>query len=149
MVVGEAWPEDLPGAAIDLLIAGLDTPSLRMLAGADGSDGEAVRALLAAVVSESGREMPDIDRARRVVAEEWVKELADGSGDPYLLCREIWWKAWNLGGDRDGDLAPFVNLATEWEEANLGTEWERLAVDRRPAIEEDMRQAARAFLGRS
>ena len=138
-VLGEVRTDELPDEATALIVAGLDSSSLRQLAGQDRFDGDRSRGLLADALEEFGISMPTAPEARRMLADAWVRAIADGRRDPYSACYDIWAKAWNFG-DEDADLTPFVALATDWQEAP--------AVDR-IAIEDDMRAAARAYLDRA
>jgi len=139
LVLGEVRTDELPDEATALLVEGLDSGSLRALAGQDRWDGDRSRDLLGDALKESGSAMPTGSEARRMLAEYLVRSLAEGRRDPYSACREIWSKAWNFG-DEDTDLTPFVGLATEWEES---------PESERSAIEDDMRQAAWDYLNRS
>jgi len=79
--------EELPGVAVQALTDGVDTPSLRVLAGYVGRDPREANELFAAVVDELGWPTPDPGAARRELAMPEIMEicerLASGSGNPY------------------------------------------------------------------
>ena len=139
LVLGAVRTDELPDEAAALLVEGLDSGSLRALAGQDRWDGDRSRDLLGDALKESGTAMPTASEARRMLADYLVRAMAEGRRDPYSACREIWSMAWNFG-DEDTDLTPFVGLATEWEESPESEQ---------SAIEDDMRQAARDYLDRA
>ena len=139
LVLGEVRTDELPDEATALLVEGLDSGSLRQLAGQDRFDGDRSRDLLGDALEEFGSTMPTPPEARRMLADEWVRAIAEGRRDPYSACCDIWAKAWNFG-DEDTDLTPFAGLATEWQESPEAD---------RSGIEDDMRQEARAYLDRA
>jgi hypothetical protein len=79
------WPsaERLPGAAIEALEDGYDTPSLRQLAGAEGRDYESIRKLLLRAMSELGVAMPSLSEAGIWSARRIARDILDGHISPY------------------------------------------------------------------
>src|SRR5258708_4945359 len=69
-VLGDTRPESVPGICTDLLLAGYDSPSLRVLAGLTNAELERVRELLPQLFNELGLEQPTAVAAAWRVAQE-------------------------------------------------------------------------------
>jgi hypothetical protein len=134
-VLDEQPSEELPSVATNALVAGVDSPSLRVLAGLRASDYADARDLFTAAVDELGLARPTPDEARWYFVRRWARAMVDGAISPYEASRMIWWRGWEELGHPDS-LTVFVGLASEWEDDEA----------RRPLFEADMLTAARALL---
>ncbi len=90
--------EDLPNAALDALVAGMETPTLAQLAAMQGASWSEIRPLAERVVEELGGPLSEQD-AKLLVADAWLERVAGGASDPAaegdLELTEI---LWGLGG---------------------------------------------------
>jgi hypothetical protein len=109
-------------AGLDALIAGVESPSLPMLAGLLRSEEPEASELFDQVLDELGLlfRRPDDPRAAKWAAAYWIAEqIADGSLDPPTGTHLIWADiAYDLGHPED--LQPLVHCAlnlASWEES--------------------------------
>ena len=124
-IVAAKWtlgllPTDaLPRLATTALEAGLDTPSLRLVAGESHPTRGETGALFDEALDELGVDVPDRSRAALIVAKEYATHIADGTVSPYQGARQIW----ELHVDAEGalKLGPFAYWASEWQEAGTRT----------------------------
>ncbi|MEU8421903.1 hypothetical protein AB0C15_13605 [Micromonospora sp. NPDC048835] len=129
--------DDLPMAAAHALTRGVDSPSLRELAGlSKGQSREAVDLFLQAM-DELGCPVPDESGARLHRMREAAAHIVAGEGDPEDLAHEIYWQACYSGmpelqavGDR------FLELYALWG----------AAADQAEEVVAVMKAAARSFL---
>ncbi|MCU1496813.1 MAG: hypothetical protein JWM47_766 [Acidimicrobiales bacterium] len=135
LVVGEQAPEDLPELCTKALVAGLDSPALREVAGLRPADYQDARERFFVAMQELGYERPSPSAARWVLVCSWAAEMLDGSLSPVGGCRRIWWDACQELGSPP-ELLAFVSLATDWEELEA----------RRPELEAEMISEARNLL---
>ena len=133
--IGDQPTEDLSDLAADALAHGIDSPSLRILAGTSKGDVREARDLFVEAMEELGVEMPSEAEARRAMVRYWATEMIAGTLTPYAGSRLIWWRGWEPLG-RPDDLTLFVGLASQWEDDP----------DRRPGYERDMLAAASSLL---
>ena len=136
VAMAEQETSELPLIAAWALAGGVDSPSLRYLAGHPGADVRECRDLFLAAMEELGVPMPPRDDARRAMARAWASEMIAGTLTPYEASRLIWRKAWDAD-DGPGELTVFVGLASEWEDDRRG----------RRGLERNMLEAARGLLG--
>jgi hypothetical protein len=100
-VLGQLPAEDIPAIAVDALVDGLDTPTLRVLAGlVDGTPADA-RELFAAAVHELQLPSMDGNAAALVVVRHLAGEvvngrvaLSSGLSEIYSILRHFWDHAW-------------------------------------------------------
>ncbi|HZC52469.1 MAG TPA: hypothetical protein VE441_08235 [Mycobacterium sp.] len=92
--VGEQAPEELPDLAAGALARGLDSPSLRMLAGAPRDQYEDNRRLFVTAMHEFDLDAPLPDTAVRELVRYWAAEIIAGALSPYDGARRIWWRGW-------------------------------------------------------
>jgi hypothetical protein len=129
--LGQIWPERVPAQCTDLLLAGYDTPSLRVLAGLTVAELGRVNELLPRLFDELGLERPSDTVAGWRVAQETARTLLAEQVGPYDAARSI------------GDLATrfpplfpflsqFIGLWSEWDDDPR----------HRPEYEGDIRAAA-------
>lgn len=135
--VGEQAPEELPDLAAEALARGLDSQSLRMLAGAPKDAYDDNRSLFIAAMNELGVDVPLPDAATRELVCYWAAEIVAGALSPYDGARRIWLRGWERLG-RPDDLTVFVGLASEWEDDP----------ERRDAYERDILAAAHDLIDR-
>jgi CubicO group peptidase (beta-lactamase class C family) len=81
---GRLPSEEMPRAAVEALTAGLDSPTLRVLAGADGASGYEIDVLVTRLVGEVGGPRT-LTEARQLAADAWLSELADGAEPGWRL----------------------------------------------------------------
>jgi hypothetical protein len=135
LVLGEQPPEELPSIAADALVAGVDSPSLRLVAGTPTREYQDARELFIAAANELRLPVPTPEEARWCRVREWAQAMVDGSVSPYEASRRIWGQGWDELG-RPESLTAFVGLASEWEDDE----------PRRSQYEDAMLNAARRFL---
>lgn len=111
MVNGELRSEDLPQLATDALVRGLDTPSLRVLAGQDPADVRDSADLFRRALDELGVSLPAHDEAAWSLARMTAQGIVDGVVSPAVGANEIWGSAYHRVDD-SGDLRIFVGLAS-------------------------------------
>lgn len=139
-VLGRISSEALPQIAADLLEAGLDTPSLRRLAGEMRATLGETGLLFEEILDELGVAIPDRSRAGRVLARTYAAQITEGSMAAYDGARQIWQIQIEVEG-LTPELGPFVYWASEWQEAN--------SPERRRECETGIRAAAFEFVGAS
>lgn len=89
--VGHVFPEDLPMAAAELLAEGLDSPTLRDLAGRSRNDDTTeLDALLRRAVAELGVSAPDHTTAERCLLHHLSSRLASGELTPKEVAARVW-----------------------------------------------------------
>ncbi len=116
-VLGLIPSEALPRIATDALEDGLDSPSLRDLAGDLHPTLGAAGPLFEKILYEIGVGIPDRSRAGLVLARACATQIRDGTLSPYEGARQIW----RIQIDVEGlmsELGPFVYWASEWQEAD-------------------------------
>ncbi len=83
-VIRDVLPEDLPTFAADALVAGMDSLSLRALAGANRADTPAeLHALFRAAVAELGLTLPARVDAAYSVMRHWARRVCSGEASPF------------------------------------------------------------------
>jgi hypothetical protein len=125
----------LPDWAADALVQGLDSVSLRELAGLSSTDPIEVREVFYSAARELGEEIPTSTQARWTLATTWAQAIVSGELTPYQGSRLIWTNA-AIELDYRQELNGFVGLASEWEDQP----------EFRAEDEQDMRKEARRFL---
>lgn len=135
LVIGSQPPEDLPDLATAAMVNGLDSPSLRQLAGTSRRDYQDARDLFLSAVDELGITQPTPDLARWHLVRHWATEMVEGRLSAIKGSRLIWWEAWEHLG-RPDSLTAFVGLASEWEDDEV----------HRSQYEADMLDEARRLL---
>jgi hypothetical protein len=135
LVLEKQATEALPDVAADALVRGLDSQSLRELAGASASDVRESQDLFWRALGELGIERPAADQARWWLVVAWARDIVEGRMSPFAGARLIWWEGWE-GLGRPPELAVFVGLASQWEDDE----------QRRDQCERDIRDAASDLL---
>jgi hypothetical protein len=136
-VVGDLPVEVIPDWAAQAIAEGLDSVSLRELAGMSARDPIEVREVFYSAARELGQEIPTNAQARWTLAIMWAQAIVSGELTPYEGSRLIWVDA-ATELDYPQELMGFVGLASEWEDQP----------EFRVQYEEDMREEARKFLAR-
>ncbi|WDZ87745.1 hypothetical protein [Micromonospora cathayae] len=132
---GELASEELPMIAAEALAEGLDTPSLRELAGLSAGEYREARELLDRVVAELGLPaLPDEDQAVWEMAVLAARRMVAGAVAPVDGAQAIAAYAGSLGFPEP--LATFAFLADLWEDS---------AADR-AGLEHDMVHAAESIV---
>jgi len=89
-VVGYALVDDLPPAAVDALVRGLDSPSLACLAGANGNEDPAeVRSLFLAALAELQIPLPTKRGAAELLKVSWAHKVLAGTWSPRTAARNF------------------------------------------------------------
>jgi hypothetical protein len=109
-------PEAMQTEATNLLVRGVDSPSVRLLAGMSTTDNNEVRAVCRTALRELGIESPSPREAAILVATEVANRITAGAVSPYDGAKEIWNIAVRLPLEHFPDFDAFVYAASEWEE---------------------------------
>jgi hypothetical protein len=133
--------EELPGAAVQALSDGCETPSLIRLAGMEGSSWSEAEPVLRRVFEERGRVLPSTEEAVKSVADQLLHQLAAGEVDPHDATERLRVLAWKVDGPAWDDLLVFVGLSDEWDDAHAGY------LDR-DAVRDTVQQQVREMLDR-
>jgi len=132
-------PETLPGWAAGALVAGLDTPAMRELAGSPPSEADEARRLLDQAASELGIAVPDLPECRRLLVNQWATQIVAGDLPPEVGARRIWVQSSEARAN--GEAAPDAWLAF----ANDASDWDELP-DRRSEIRASIVSAAQSLV---
>jgi len=111
---------ELVDAATDCIVAGLDTPSLRVLAGAEPTESQfVIEPLVAATLDELGLSSLMTELPERGALKAMLRRFLDGR----LSTRELSsWAHRVIGHDGPGDCRPFVlldDVYDDWESAGF------------------------------
>lgn len=141
--------QDVVDAACDALVAGLDSPALRDLAGLyRDAPREVVQLTVDDVVEELGLDLPvGRDALSRYVLRREARTLLDG----WITPRAFTERAYLIDlTSRSGDGVLFVSPLWEYEELDDVEEYlghgTSTCAEARAALDDDVRRAARAFL---
>lgn len=115
VVLKIALPEDLIEAGVDALEEGLDTRSLRILAGLTVSEADEARPLFDLTLDELNILKPNQHDAVMLLAREYAKQILDGKISAYLGARRIWDIA-VIPDEHVPELDTFEYGASEWED---------------------------------
>jgi len=119
MSIGDVVGSDvLISEALTALLADVDTPSLRVLAGLTRAEEPEAHDLFRAVIDELSlsRELPPDPRAARwELIRWWCSEMVTGNLPPEVAGDLIWREGWNELGYPDS-LQPIVGWTSEWED---------------------------------
>ena len=133
---------ELPDLASAALEAGLDSPSLRELAGELCPTWADSGPLFERILHDFGLALLSRHHAAGVLARHYAEQIISGTLSPYEGARRIWSDVANaVWNDRDGprQYLVFVGLASEWEDYPPG----------RPDYEQRIRDEAQQLLNRS
>jgi hypothetical protein len=135
LVLGMQPPEELPVIATNALVEGIDSESLRELAGTLPIQYQNARDLFLSAMSELNIAIPSEQQARWSAVRHWAIDMVEGRLDPRAASGLIHWDGSNEL-DQPKSLTVFVALEDEWDEDEA----------RRPEIEQTMMEAAKDFL---
>ena len=114
-LLGFVGADAMPPEATRALLEGIDSPSVRQLAGMDGADSEDVRATFRVALRELGIEIPSRREAAILLATEVARGITQGTVSPYEGATEIWGIV-RSSHEHLPELDTFVYGASEWEE---------------------------------
>jgi hypothetical protein len=107
--------DELPGVAADALEAGIDTPSLRILAGERHPDVGELDRLFTRALAESQLEIPGRPAAIMMAARYYAERIFSGDLSPIKGASAIWWHLSTIE-DAPESLEVFRGLASEYED---------------------------------
>lgn len=114
MATGSLTSEALPEIATDALVCGLDSPSLRMLAGQPPTDVRDSTDLFRAALDELGIDLPDAETAHWALVRQTLSGVVAGLTNPGRGASELW-PAYQHVRD-SGDLRIFIGLDSQLED---------------------------------
>src|SRR6267142_1228373 len=104
--------EELPGLDAAALETGVDSPSLRIVAGLSAPTGSELAPLIARVADELKLDLPNAKRDIILLAARGIAErIISGEVPPYDGARQIW-SLWD-DADYPDELVPFVGEASQ------------------------------------
>jgi hypothetical protein len=89
-VSGQLPPERMPRVATDLLVAGLDSPALRVAAGLEGADPHEQRAAFGEALEELGELPLTREEVGRRLFRLWAERIDAGETEPLKGARALW-----------------------------------------------------------
>jgi hypothetical protein len=131
-------PKDsLAALALDLMVAGLESPALVQLAGYQQGDNLNPTELFVTALSELGRLPLAHNEAVQRVALDWCQRIVTGVYSPEEGARRIWWELW-IENPHLEELSFFAGAASEYPDHP----------DAHAEIDEEIIQYARQLLAR-
>lgn len=118
-LLGLVGPEAMPSEATNALLQGVDSPSLRLLAGlsnAAGAASDEMRGVFQAAMRELDIESPSPRETAFLVATEIASRIIAGTVSPFDGAREIWHIVGLLPLEDLPEFDAFGYAASEWEE---------------------------------
>lgn len=149
----EVGSDELIRAGLDALLAGVDSPSLSLLAGLARSEEPAARGLLGHVVAELGlgpHDLPEEPGARQWALVCWFAELVvNGDLDPAVGGQLIWWHCERVREDQTQALRPLLEtIVLHDDDISSWAIWDTDYVARNRRSAAAVVQQARVFLAR-
>jgi hypothetical protein len=114
-VLGLLRSDELPGVAADALEAGIDTPSLRILAGEHHPDVGELDRLFTGALAESQLEMPGRPAAIMMAARYYAERVVSGNMSPIKGASAMSWYLSTIE-EAPESLQVFRGLASEYED---------------------------------
>jgi|SRR5579859_455723 len=105
----------LASAATEALLDGIDSPSIRRLAGMKGADPTEAQAVFSAALGELQIQSPTAREAAMLVATDLALRITQGKILPYDGAKQIWRIHTGFSEEHLQELDPFVYAASEWE----------------------------------
>ena len=134
LAIGEQPSEQLPMLAAEALARGLDSPSLREVAGISSTEVREARDLFVVALTELGIDVPNVDDALWRLVRHIATQIVDGRVASYDGASWIWHHAYHRV-EREGDLRVFVGLASEWDDhPNARSNYERQIIEEAGAL---------------
>jgi hypothetical protein len=87
--------ESIPELAASTLEEGLDSPSLRILAGITQNDAEEIRKYLLRTINELEIECPSKEQSAWLLIEHYIKQIIENKIDPHAGIHLIIWKIYH------------------------------------------------------
>ena len=115
-LLGLVGPEAMPPEATNELLEGLDSPSIRRLAGLSRAETDEARGVFQAALLELDIECPSPREAAILVATEVARRITDGTVSPYDGAKQIWNLVRLVPLEPFPEFDTFVYGASEWEE---------------------------------
>lgn len=147
LVVGRMQSEQLPELAGEWLADGLDSPTLRALAGVESPIMSELAPLFWKAMHEIGVEIPTKDEALILLAKDYAGRIIDGSLTAHAGAGLIWWHVTNELARPSPVLLSFVGAASELDELDDRTAED--GADRREyrrQLEDQILESARELL---
>ena len=136
VMLREAVPDELVRLACDLIVAGVDIPSVTELAGMPSTvEMRDAQRLFLQMVEDLGRPPVATEEAAWVVARKVAQQLWSATIPPARAAGILWGLWWDCGNPKE--IAAFVQLLDAWEERLPGE---------RVDLEDQMRQLAPAVI---
>ena len=114
--LGRLPSEQLPEVATDWLAKGLDSPSLRQLAGVGSPVMSEVGPLFEKVLAELEVAAPNKEEALMFLDRHYAQQIVEGTVSPYEGAQKIWWQVTNAFKKPSQLLLTFVGAASELED---------------------------------
>jgi hypothetical protein len=108
--------KSLASTAVELLTAGLDSPTIVAMASLSESETNEARSMRDRALSEMGVALPGVREAAKSLALEVARKVTEGCLPPYDGAKRIWDLTLRIHPERIHDLDPFVYAASEWED---------------------------------
>ena len=121
-------------AAVRALVNGVDSPSLRTLAGLSRKEEPEAQELFRSAASELEITPPDATEGRWQLVRWWCSEIVAGKLRPEVGGRLIWMEGWDEL-DYPASLQPLVGWVSEWEDWTVAWGIEREEFERRIVAE--------------
>lgn len=114
--LGRLRSEQIPEIATDWLANGLDSPSLRRLAGVSAPVMSEVGPLFERALTELRVVTPQKSEALMRLARHYAQQIVDGTVSPYDGARKLWWDVANEVEKPSQLLLSFVGAASELDD---------------------------------
>lgn len=114
-VLGKFLDSDIPDAAVQALMEGLDSPSLRVLSVSQGIWPLEIRRIFIRTLDELGMVLPTSNQAAISMARRIAHDIISGKIEPEEGAHRIWWEIWEDYRLLDM-LTPFAGMASEYDD---------------------------------
>ena len=146
-VLGRVSSEELSNYAVDWIAEGLDSPSLRRLAGTESPIMSETGPLFLQTLRELGIEIPTRDQSLMILAKDYAQKILDGSLTPHEGAGFLWWNVINEMTYSSPLFLSFVGAASELDELDDRTATDGFdRSDYRKQLEQQILDSARELL---
>jgi hypothetical protein len=114
--LGRLQSEELPQIATSWMVNGVDSPSLRQLAGLASPIMSEAGPLFEKTLAELQTPLPSKNDALMILARNFAQQIVDGTISPHNGAGQIWWRVSNEMDAHDPLLLPFVGAASELDD---------------------------------